>query len=244
MPNVRSITLLVAFCAWCCSGPVAQFAESRPTSHLTVQTPNRIEGIIERVKRAQTATMVSAPYRIARSYRVFPTNNERKVWEVVAEVVFRPPNQKSYTIRKSSGNSHVDEAVRQILEREVEASAQGRQIPTAALLEGNYQTIYLGESEVEGHRCYRIGLTPMRIDKNLVVGDAWVDQQSFLVRKVEGDMVRSPSWWVKKVHVTFVFGDLAGDWIQTSSKSVADIRIFGSHTMESKTLPAGTAMLR
>jgi hypothetical protein len=56
--------------------------------------------------------------------------------------------------------------------------------------------------------------------------------------------VRSPSWWVKKVHVTFVFGDLAGDWIQTSSKSVADIRIFGSHTMESKTLPAGTAMLR
>jgi hypothetical protein len=244
MPNVRFITLLVAFCAWCCSSRVAQLAESRPTSQVTVQTPNRIEGIIERVKRAQAETMVSAPYRIARTYRVFPTNNERKVWEVIAEVVFRPPNQKSYTIRRSSGNSHVDEAVRQILEREVEASAQGRQIPTAALLEGNYQTMYLGESQVDGHRCYRIALTPMRIDKNLVVGDAWVDEQNFLIRKLDGEMVRSPSWWVKKVHVTFVFGDLAGDWIQTSSKSVADIRIFGSHTMESKTLPAGTAMLR
>lgn len=90
---------------------------------------------------------------------MFPTNNERKVWEVIAEVVFRPPNQKSYTIRRSSGNSHVNEAVRQTLERELEASGQGRQILTAALLEGDYQTRYLRESEVDGHRCYRIALS-------------------------------------------------------------------------------------
>jgi hypothetical protein len=64
----------------------------------------------------------------------------------------------------------------------------------------------------------------------------WVDQRSFIVRQVEGEVAKTPSWWLKKIHIKLTFGDLGGIWVQTNMEVAADVRVFGSHVLTSRTL--------
>jgi len=81
-----------------------------------------------------------------------------------------------------------------------------------------------------------LALKPKRNEKELISGQAWVDQHSFLVRHIEGELAKSPSWWIKKVRVKLAFDDRGGTWMQTDMEAVADVRIVGPHTLTSRIL--------
>jgi hypothetical protein len=183
---------------------------------------------------AQAESRPRVSYQLIRKYRVFPSNHGNTASEVVAVVDFRPPTTESYTIQKTSGDRQTEHVVRGILDHEVEASTQGRHVPTAAVIQDNYDVSYLGESVLGGHPCYLLGLSPRRTDKNLILGKAWVDERSFLVREINGDLVKTPSWWLKKVHVKMTFDNVGGTWLQTATEAVADVRVLGSHTLTSE----------
>jgi hypothetical protein len=154
---------------------------------------------------------------------------------VVAEVDFRPPSRKDYKIQKSSGSNRGQEVVRRVLDREVEATSKGHQARTA-LNRNNYDFTYIGETILDGQPCYLLGLNPRRKEKELISGKAWVDKHLFFVRQVEGDVAKTPSWWLRKVRVKLVFADLQGTWLQTSMEAVADVRLVGPHTLTSRVL--------
>ena len=204
----------------------------------SAQNPPQLEVIVSRVERAQAQAHPQAAYQQVRKYRIFPSSNTQAVSasEVVAQVDFRLPHTKNYAIQKRTGSSRAEEVVRHILDHEVQASAEGREVPSSAVMEGNYEFTYLGESELENRPCYLLGLTPKRKDKNLVIGRAWVDKQSFLIRQIDGDLIKSPSWWIKKVHVRLDFGEVGGMWLQTATQASADVRVFGSQTLTSEIL--------
>jgi hypothetical protein len=46
---------------------------------------------------------------------------------------------------------------------------------------------------------------------------------------------------VKQVHVTTDFQDIKGMWLPTSTQAVADIRVFGKHTLTSEARNFNTA---
>jgi hypothetical protein len=98
-------------------------------------------------------------------------------------------------------------------------------------MKDKYDVTYLGEDVLEGHPCHLLVLSPKRKEKNLISGEAWVDKDTFLVRQINGELVKTPSWWLKKVHVKIVFGFVGGTWLQTSTEAMADVRIFGNHTL-------------
>jgi hypothetical protein len=56
------------------------------------------------------------------------------------------------------------------------------------------------------------------------------------VRRIEGEISKTPSWWLKKVRVKLSFGDYQGTWLQSSMEAVADVRIVGLHTLTSQIL--------
>jgi hypothetical protein len=220
-------TFLLAFL---CSGALGQQSSNSATPSL----PSIIDG----VERAQSQVHPQVAYQLIREYRLFGAKSSSSDSEVVAEVDFRPPSSKRYNIQTHSGSSRGEQIVRRILDHEVEATTASKspETHTSAVNRENYDFTYVGETVLDNQACYLLGLKPKRKDKDLISGQAWVDKNSFLVRHIEGEVAKTPSWWLKTVHVKLAFAYLDGTWLQTNMEAVADVRFVGPHTLTSRVL--------
>lgn len=214
-----------ALVALLCSGLGAQQTPATGTMSL--------DAILLGMQKAQAATRPQVSYQVIREYRLSSARDTKSESDVVAEINFRPPSYRDYTIQSSSGSSRGPQLVRRILDHEVEITAKNNPAASAISTE-NYAFTYLGEASLDGHACYVLGLKPRRMEKDLIVGQAWVDQHSFLIRQVQGEVEKPPSWWLKTVRVKLVFADLDGVWLQKSMEAVADVRMVGAHTLTSR----------
>jgi hypothetical protein len=100
----------------------------------------------------------------------------------------------------------------------------------------NYDFTYIGQVIFDGQPCYLLGLKPKRKETRLIAGQAWVDPHGFVVRQIEGEVARTPSWWLRKVHVKITFSDLGGIWLPIRTEAAADVRVFGPHILTSRVL--------
>jgi Outer membrane lipoprotein-sorting protein len=191
-----------------------------------------LDAIIQAIQRAQATVRPQASYQIIREYRLFGAQDSKADSEVVAEVNFRPPAFRGYRIQRSSGSNRGQQLVRSILDREVGATS--RNSKGGAISTDNYSFNYIGEVTLDTHSCYVLGLKPKRKETELISGEVWVDKHSFFVRQIQGEVEKTPSWWLKKVHIKLVFADLEGIWVQTSMEAIADVRIVGAHTLTSR----------
>lgn len=191
-----------------------------------------VDAILQELQNAQAAVRPQVSYQVIREYRLFGSKNSKADSEVVAEVNFKPPATKDYRIQSSSGSSRGPQLVRHILDHEVEVASRNHKANNA-ISRDNYDISFAGEQTLDGRPCYVLGLKPKRVESDLISGKVWIDQRSFLIRQIEGDVQKTPSWWLKRLHVKLVFNDLEGIWVQTNMEAVADVRIVGSHTLTS-----------
>jgi hypothetical protein len=210
-----------------CSFGVAQ--ENAPSGTMP------LDAIIQAIQKAQAAARPQASYQIIREYRLFGAKDSKADSEVVAEVNFRPPASKGYTIQRSSGSNRGPQVVRRILDHEVEVTPKANK-GSSAINSDNYSFNYLGEVTLDGQPCYLLGLKPKRTGNDLISGQIWVDKHSFLVRQIQGEVEKTPSWWLKTVRIKLVFTDLDGIWVQKSMEATADVRVVGTHTLTSRIL--------
>src|SRR6476469_8161735 len=215
--GLLKIGLLNTFlCAFLCSAVVGQQSGRSSTPSLT--------SIIDGMEKAQSEVHPQVAYQLIREYRLFGAKSSSSDSQVVAEVDFRPPSSKHYNIQAHSGSSRGEQIVRRILDHEVEAATASTspETHTSAVNRENYDFTYLGETVLDNQACYLLGLKPKRKDKDLVSGQAWVDKNSLLVRHIEGEVAKTPSWWLKTVHAKLAFAYLDGTWLQTNMEAVAD----------------------
>ena len=194
-----------------------------------------LNSILDALEKTQAEVNPGASYQVIREYQLFGADDAKVKSDVVAEIDFRPPASKDYRIQKASGNNRGEEVVRRLLEHEVEAASGSKKFRTA-LNRDNYDFSYKGEAILDGQPCYVLELKPRRKETELVSGEAWIDEHAFLVRQIEGEVAKTPSWWLKKVHVKLTFADVSGTWLQTHMEAVADVRVVGSHTLTSRLL--------
>ena len=194
--------------------------------------------IVERMQQAQSAAWPSVSYEVVREYRLFGEKNPAPTSDVVAEVDYLPPDSKSFVIQKRVGSSRGEDVVRRILQHESQMSTRGRSWSAAAIDQHNYSFSYLGETTLNGNPCFLLGLDPKHKEPELVRGQAWIDQRSYLIRHIEGQMAKNPSWWVKRVDVKLDFADVGGAWLQTNMEAVADVRLVGNQTLKAQTVDA------
>lgn len=219
--TTRWLTILTLSTTFCCSADAQKPGPSGPIP---------LNSILEGMEKAKAGVASRVAYQVIREYRLSGANDSSANSDVLAEVDFRPPARKDYRIQKSSGSKRGQDVVRRVLDREVEAKGNRNQ---TALTRDNYDFAYIGETILDGHPCYLLGLKPKRNDKELISGKAWVDKRLFFVRQVEGNVAKTPSWWLRQVRVKLVFEDVQGTWLQTSMEAVADVRFVGSHTLTS-----------
>ena len=219
---------------------------SQPIQHL-VETPNsaptataapvpRFPGLqavimgLEAAQRANHAHMV--PFTVIREYVLFSGDDTQPKGTVTAEVHFQPPTTKTWEIKQTSGSDRAERVVKGVLEREVKYANDGK----IAIGREHYDFRYLGNGESENRPCYILQIVPKHDDGNLLRGQIWVDRDTYLIHRFEGEPAKSPSWWIKDLKLSTTYGDLGGIWLPTNSKGIADVRLFGPHTMTEHTL--------
>lgn len=221
------------------------------TAAAAAQVPQQITPPKQQLQRPELNTIVQRmeqaarenrdryrAYVITREYLMYGAQDQKPGSTVRADISFVPPNRKDFTITETQGSSRGETVVRHILENEQKAAETG-QAPGAVSSE-NYNFSLKGEQTVDGQDCFVLGLAPKRKEKSLIVGQAWVDKKTYLVRRVQGQLAKMPSWWIKSVEVTLGFSDVNGMWLQTSTKASADVRVFGPHTLQENAIKLRT----
>ena len=192
--------------------------------------PADLATIAQRMEQAARANRTHyRPYIVTREYRMFGSDEQQPKSEVTAEISFVPPKRKDFRITESNGSSRGENVVRHILESEAQATATGS--APGAITRANYDFRLLGEESLGGRDCFVLALLPKREDKSLLAGKAWIDKSTFLVRRVDGNLSKMPSWWLKSVHVTLDFDEVEGMWLQNHTRAVADVRMIGRHVL-------------
>ena len=218
----QAVWLLVLYLAAGMASASAQTGSAAPT----------LETIIARMAQARAENRTRfRPYFVTRDYDLFGKDESETKSQVIAKVAFVPPDSKKYAIQEASGSRLGQMIVRRILASEVEIT---KDYASTDLSPENYGFRFIREEDVNGRRCYVLELHPRRKDKHLLLGNVWVDANTYLIRRFEGQPARNPSWWVRDVHVELAYGDVGGMWLQTASKSTAKARILGQYTVVSR----------
>jgi hypothetical protein len=205
------------------------FLATIPSLAQQAATPD-LNTILSHMEQAQAESHAHmSPYSVIREYKFFGDDQQHAKSQVVAKVDFAPPNQKDYTIEKSSGSGQGEKITRKVLDHEKQMTKG--ESSGATLDRENYDFQYLRCESINGRRAYVLQLLPKRNEKNLIKGFAWVDAETFHPLKVEGEPMKNPSWWVKSVKYSITFGPVADMWLQTGMRAVANVRLLGQHTM-------------
>jgi hypothetical protein len=193
------------------------------------RTVPNVETIVASMEQATAENRArSRPYTVTRDYKLFGKDQDKTKSRVMAEVSFLPPDSKSYAIQQADGSGHGVRIVRKILEKEAQLTKDSS---STAISRENYDFRFIREEEVCGQRCYVLELIPKRRDKKLLQGTILVKANTYLIHRVEGRPVVSPSWWLRDVTITLDYGDVGGMWLQTASEATANVRLLGHYTM-------------
>jgi hypothetical protein len=170
------------------------------------------------------------PYVLTRKFQIFAKTESEPYSQVTADVTFVPPASKTFRIVDHSGSSRGEGIVRRLLETESKAASSG----DGEVTRDNYDFVLLGETLLNGKQCYLLGLKARRADRRLVNGQVWIDAETYVIRRVEGEMAELPSWWLRSVNVVISFASVGGMWMQTATTAVAEVRILGKRTFTSR----------
>jgi hypothetical protein len=192
-----------------------------------------LASLVKKITNAQLDNRENVkPYSVTREYKVFGGDAVRPRTDVVAKVNFLPPNVKNYDIDQSTGGMG-EKVVRHILDHEVDAARDPRLM---MVNQQNYEFTFLGDDVLAGDPCYKLQLTPKHDRKELLNATMWVDKNSYHILRLEGEPAKSPSFWVKDVHLVLEFGEVAGMWLQTHTLALAHLRFGGEYKLTSQDL--------
>jgi hypothetical protein len=169
------------------------------------------------------------PVRSYRALRRLEGHNKRynKHGWVEAWTTLDPQRGFAFDIAGEGGSSYVREKVlRKTLEREREAHAR-RETASAALDEANYE--FTAEQPAEGG-LVSVTLKPRRQEALLLAGSVYLTADDADLVRVEGFLVKKPSFWTRRVHVVRKYGRLGDVRVPMALESTAQIVLAGEST--------------
>ncbi|HEY6350138.1 MAG TPA: hypothetical protein VI636_12085 [Candidatus Angelobacter sp.] len=191
-----------------------------------------VNTIVARMMSAQQGNQARIRgYTVKRDYQLLDKQDQPKA-QVIASITVLPPNQEQYNIESSSGGMG-GKVLRDIVQKETETpkEAQHKQLSPE-----NYDFQLLGQEQVDGRNCYVLGMNPRREERDLLRGKIWVDAADYRIHRVEGNPAKSPSWWIRDLHIQMIFASVDGMWLHTFTHAVADVRFKGKYVVETRDL--------
>lgn len=188
-----------------------------------------LDVILQSIEHAQQQNRAQLrPYQVTRRYQVFRSDDKQPTSEVTAQINFTPPDTKTFKITKASGNSRGEKIVRAILDQEAGAAKDSDDNQVSRR---NYDFVFLRKENFGIIPEYVLLITPKRKAKTLLLGQIWVDANTFQIRRIEGVPTKNPSIWIKNIHITMQFADVRGMWVPISFDAIASVRFVGQYTL-------------
>ena len=163
-------------------------------------------------------------YRAAR--RLEARNGTRSGW-LEAVTQYSPEAGFRYTFMAEGGDAYIrDKVLRGVLDAEQDLIARG-ETRRASLVEANYtfQANGIGEDGL-----VNVLLSPRRNERILVAGQMFLTNDGRLVR-LQGQLAKSPSFWIKNVAIVRTYDRIAGNVVPVSLESNAQMRLLGRATL-------------
>jgi hypothetical protein len=165
------------------------------------------------------------PYRATR--RMEAKNGRRMGWlEAVTE--YSPEVGFRYNVTAEGGSEYIrSKVLRAVLDGEREAIARG-EAARAALDPANYRFQPAG---LDPAGLATIILTPLRKERVLVAGRMFLQPDDGRLVRLQGQLAKSPSVWVKNVEIVRSYERIAGTVMPVTLESTAHVRLLGPATL-------------
>ena len=140
---------------------------------------------------------------------------------------FSAPHSLRFTPVRYSGDGFVKSSViTRLLQQEVTQTEKGEGARTA-LNQQNYKFAFKGESPVAGRALYVYQVKPRAKLPGLFKGRIYLDSRSGALCRAEGELVKMPSFFIKKIKFTSDFAEVHGYSLPVHIHSDAETRIIG-----------------
>jgi hypothetical protein len=155
-----------------------------------------------------------------------PDTSQKGEYELVRNYNARP-RQLSFTTVKYTGDSFVKRnVITRFLQSEVDHVQKGD--PAAsAINERNYKIAYKGTEDLGGYLTHVYQLKPRRKSSSLFKGKIYVDAYTGSLRRAEGTLSKSPSFFIRKIEFVQDFEDINGFTVPVAMRSTTKARIIG-----------------
>jgi hypothetical protein len=175
-------------------------------------SPPNLDLILNSLERTEEQNpALSRPYEVTRQYKVFRGNDASPYSEVTAQISFTPPDTKTFKIIEEQGNARGKRIISAILEQEI---ASARTAAKGSITRSNYDFVFLREQNFGAFPEYVLHIIPKRKEKGLLLGDIWVDAETYKIRQIVGVPLKNPSLWINGLHITVQFAAVNGMWIR------------------------------
>lgn len=140
------------------------------------------------------------------------------------------PEQLSFSILSESGSRLLlNRVLLRLLDSERDAYRNEKQIE---LSPENYQFRSIGvETDSERNPCYVLRVEPREENRFLYRGKIWVDASEFSLVRLEGQPIKSPSFWIRDTQIVSTWQKTEGFWFIRHSRSASRIRMGGTATL-------------
>ena len=175
---------------------------------------------------ARFNTVAPPAYRAFRRLEGGLTGSSRQGW-LEAWTEFVPGRGFTYEVVREGGHEYVrNKVLRNLLSSEQDLIARG--MPLRALLVAkNYE---FSDGGVTESGLQRVVLKPVRKSDGIVNGSLLMDPAAGALVRLEGRLLKSPSFWLRDVDVTWKYVNLAGHDLPVEMISAGRVRLFGRST--------------
>jgi hypothetical protein len=140
---------------------------------------------------------------------------------------YTAPNGLKFTAVRFTGDGFVkSNIITRVLQQEVDHVERGDGALTA-ISSANYKFSYNGSSEIDGRAMHVYQVKPRRQAAGLFKGHIYVDAITGTLRRAEGTVVKSPSWFIKKIDFVQDYADIGGFTFPVRTHTVSLTRVLG-----------------
>jgi hypothetical protein len=168
-------------------------------------------------------TTAPPAYRAFRRLEAGSPDKNKTGW-LEAWTEFRPGQGLKVEIVREGGSEYVrNKILRGMLESEQQLVANGK--PLRAAVDSNNYELADGGTTDDGLQ--RVVLKAQRKSEGIVNGTLFLEPEAGYVTRIEGRLVKSPSFWVHDVDVTWKFARIGGHVLPVEVSSLGKVRMYG-----------------